>query len=102
MCVCSPPSALLRAGAITVANRIGVSSGTAICRGLWAVSAARRLASVANAPTLPVRAGRRAANAPVLMAAVVMGSGSFRVSVLRGVGDLGAGEPQVDVVKRGR
>ena len=36
------------AGAITSANRIGVSSGTAICRGLWAVSAARRRASVAQ------------------------------------------------------
>src|SRR5690242_12900542 len=95
-----PPSALLRAGAITVAKRIGVSSGTAIWRGLCAVSAARRFASVTNALADRVSAGRRGANTAVLTAVAVMAMVSLRGS--GGVGDLGAGEPQVDVVERGR
>src|SRR5919204_3167416 len=42
MWVLSPPSASLSAGAITRANRSGVSGGTRIWRGVRAVSAARR------------------------------------------------------------
>src|SRR6478609_2960546 len=99
MCVCSPPSALLRAGAMTVANRIGVSSGTAICRGLWAVRAARRLASVMSALVLRVSAGRRTANPPVLMAIAAMIGFPFEFG-LGGFGDLGACQPEVHVVER--
>src|SRR6185437_5674290 len=99
MWVCSPPSALLRAGAITVAKRIGVSSGTATCRGLWAVRAARRPASVMSALVLRVSAGRRTANPPVLMAVADMIGFPFGLG-LGGFGDRGAGEAEVNVVER--
>jgi hypothetical protein len=41
-----PPTTWFRAGAITSANRTGVMSGTMISRGVWALSANRRRASV--------------------------------------------------------
>src|SRR5205085_11943249 len=80
MCEWSPPSASFRAGAITVANRIGVISGTAIWRGLLAVSAARRRASVERAARVAMR-------------------GSFLSGGFRGGG---AGQVEVDVVERRR
>src|SRR5262245_30249894 len=78
MCEPSPPSASFRAGAITSAKSTGVSSGTRIWRGVRAVRAARRLASVA-------KAGR----------AVVMIPPSWS----GGLGEPIAGEPQVDDVE---
>src|SRR5215472_16236186 len=53
------PVDLARAGAITSANRIGVSSGTRISRGVWALRANRRRDSVANAVAIDPE-GRRA------------------------------------------
>src|SRR5512142_1443255 len=99
MCVCSPPSALLRAGAMTVANRIGVSSGTAIWRGLRAVRATRRMASVISALALRVSAGRRRANPAVLMAVADMIGFPLDFG-LGGFGERGAGQPEVNVVER--
>src|SRR5579872_7566189 len=103
MCECSPPRAFLSAGASTTANRIGVSSGTAIWRGLWAVSAARRRASVSRAPTAGVRRGVRTPagtgwerGVGAVTAFVAMGV----LSVRSGDGaDAGTGESQVDVVE---
>src|SRR6516225_2478941 len=46
------PVDLARAGAITSANRIGVSSGTRISLGVWALSAKRRRERVTNAVIL--------------------------------------------------
>src|ERR687887_1590957 len=79
MCEPSPPSASLSAGAITRANSTGVKSGTRIWRGVRAVRAARRWASVASA-------GRAVMVTP-------LGSGSL--------GEAIAGEPQVDIVEGG-
>src|SRR5438105_3885742 len=76
MCECRPPSALLSAGAITSANRIGVIIGTAIWRGLCAVSATRRPARVCMARAVM---------------SMVLWSG--------GHGEALAGQPQVDVVE---
>src|SRR5437763_14738205 len=45
----NPPSASLSAGAITIANSTGVSRGTTSSRGVRAVRAKRRLASVPSA-----------------------------------------------------
>src|SRR2546423_14283382 len=42
------PTVLASAGAITTENRIGVSSGTAISRGGWALNENRRRARVAR------------------------------------------------------
>ena len=53
------PSAVFSAGAITSANRIGVSSGTRIWRGFCAVSAARRRASASSALGAATRRGAR-------------------------------------------
>src|SRR3954452_1854593 len=93
----SPPRACLSAGAITVANRIGVSRGTAIWRGLLAVSAARRLARVNSALLRRVgRAGCRIASGAGAVMAVIR----CPLARLGGVGDCGAGEVQVDVVER--
>src|SRR5690349_21208184 len=104
MFVCSPPSAVFSAGAMTVANRIGVTSGTAICRGLLAVSAARRRASDSSAVVR--RVGRRSgrARAPGAGAAMVPAMGTSLSGLGRsgGVGERRAGEVQVDVVERGR
>src|SRR5919198_4511974 len=97
MFVCSPPSAVLSAGAMTTANRIGVSSGTAIWRGLCAVSAARRFARVSSALRVRVRTGARRGTAAGCMAVAAMGS--FLSS--GGFGELVAGEPQGDVVEGG-
>src|SRR4051812_27187618 len=102
MCEWRPPSALLRAGAMTRANRIGVIIGTAIWRGLCAVSAARRDASVRRAR--PRRGGRRAGARGVrlvdsaMLAAIVLAP--FR-AVSGGEGEVVARQPQVDVVERG-
>src|SRR2546421_11613743 len=74
-----PPSASFSAGAITTANRTGVSSGTRIWRGVRAVSAARRPARVASA-------FRDA------MWVSFLSSGGVREAV--------AGQLQVDVVER--
>src|SRR5436190_10838950 len=79
MCEPSPPSASLRAGAITSANMIGVRSGTRIWRGVRAVSAKRRAERVWRA-------------AAVFISCSLSRSG--------GVGHAVAGEPQVDVVER--
>jgi len=46
---------LARAGAMTSANRIGVRSGTTISRGVCALSANRRLDSVANGESMEMR-----------------------------------------------
>src|SRR3954447_25491426 len=99
MFACSPPSADFSAGAITSANRIGVSIGTAIWRGLWAVSAARRDASVRSARLRRVRggAGMRAlsgAGGATVVAMVV----SFRGRDSGG-DEAVAGQAQVDVVE---
>ena len=51
---CRPPVATFSAGATTRASSAGPSSGTAIWRGVFEVSDARRLASVSS--TLPARA----------------------------------------------
>src|SRR4051794_19970448 len=82
MCEPSPPSASLSAGAITSANMIGVRRGTRISRGVRAVRA-RRL------------------EARVWRAAVAYMSWSFRVRRSGGVGQIGAGEAEVDVVEGG-
>src|SRR6476661_3751214 len=95
MFVCRPPSAVFSAGAITVAKRIGVSSGTRICRGLAAVSAARLRASVASAFVARTRAGLEAGSGRATGVAAIgwsfLGSG--------GSGQLGAGQLQVDVIE---
>src|SRR5438067_11469713 len=53
-----PPVATFSAGATTIARIAGPSSGTRICRGLLAVSAARRRASVTSAPAVRARRAR--------------------------------------------
>src|SRR5689334_4803323 len=95
MLECRPPSAAFSAGAMTSANRIGVSIGTAIWRGLCAVSAARRAARVRSAWGKGVRRRRRGT---ATGAAVVVAMGT---SVSGGGGEGLAGQPQVDVVERG-
>src|SRR6476660_8180132 len=85
------------AGAITDANRIGVSNGTTISRGVRALRSIRRRASVAKARERPVRAmldlsPTRTGNGVVI---VVMASPSERSR-----GALVAGEVQVDVIER--
>ena len=51
-------SAVFSAGAMTSANRIGVSSGTSTSRGVCALSARRRRASVVKAVSERLLAGR--------------------------------------------
>ena len=75
MFVCRPPSAAFRAGAMTSANRIGVSIGTAIWRGLRAVSAARRDASVRRARPGDVRRGAARSGVAAVGAAMVVAMG---------------------------
>src|SRR4051794_40965578 len=81
MCEPSPPSASFSAGAITSANMIGVRRGTRICRGVRAVSAARRAERVWSAT------------------AVLMVVAPWFLCRLRGVGQARAGQAQVDVVE---
>src|SRR5947209_1353898 len=98
MCERRPPVATLSAGATTSARIAGPRSGTRIWRGLLAVSAARRFASVSRAP-----AGRARADLRGLMGSasvMVDMSDSFGVVECRS-GRLAprAGELQVDVVE---
>src|SRR6478672_7945877 len=84
------------AGAITRANRIGVSKGTSSSRGVRALSANRRRVRVANAAGAPVVKPRRTATGGAVtvetdMSAPFQGSGSG--------GERVAGEAQVDVVE---
>ncbi len=88
-------SASFRAGAITSANRIGVSSGTNSSRGVRTVRWKRRRASVASGPS-GFRA-RRGSGLPSSWVRVVIG----RPFGSGGVAQLAAGEAQVDVVERG-
>ena len=84
----------MSAGAITSANRIGVTSGTASSRGVRAVSWKRRCASVSSdASGLPsvVGSGRTSSG----VAAVIW----VLLSPLGGA-ECAAGEAQVDVVER--
>src|SRR3954471_14336778 len=81
MCEFRPPVAAFSAGATTSASSAGPTSGTAIWRGLWAVSAARREARVRSARPMEVDA----------MVVLSRGSG--------GDGHAGAGQAEVDVVE---
>src|SRR2546427_2649186 len=86
------------AGAITDANRIGVSNGTTISRGVRALRSIRRRASVANARPRSVRAmldlsGSRTGRGVVMVVMALSPSGRSR-------GALVAGEVEVDVVER--
>src|SRR5438132_1549463 len=89
------------AGAIIDANRIGVSNGTTISRGVRALRSIRRRASVANARPRSVRAmldlsRLRTGSGVVMVVMVVMASLSFG----RSRGALVAGEVEVDVIER--
>src|SRR3954451_6682195 len=101
MCEFRPPVAAFSAGATTSANKAGPTSGTAIWRGLWAVSAARRAASVRSARPMDVRGGAatgRGASAAGSARVVDMGS-VLSDGLSGGGGHAGAGQPQVDVVE---
>src|SRR5262245_15425228 len=89
------PTVLPSAGAITVANRIGVRSGTNSSRGEWAVSANRRRVSVARGASRRLLRGTGIAGA-VSVAAI--GTNSF---VSGGPIESCPREPEVDVVERG-
>src|SRR5436305_11504143 len=80
----NPPSAALSAGAITSANSTGVRRGTTSSRGVRAVRAKRRLASVPSADS-------EASGARVLTSggASEMDAMSIRLLVDRGVGASG-------------
>src|SRR5436305_1418983 len=95
MCECNPPVAFFSAGARISASSAGPSSGTAIWRGFDAVSMARRRASVSTAPNLRLRLvarrGRGIASVTADMALSPYRSGS--------VGELSAGQLQIDVVE---
>src|SRR3954452_7628213 len=96
-----PPVATFSAGATTSASSAGPTSGTAIWRGLWAVSAARRAARVRSARPMDVRGGAatgRGASAAGSARVVAMGS-VLSDGVSGGGGQAGAGQPQVDVVE---
>src|SRR5438270_3427564 len=100
--------ALASAGAITSANRMGVSSGTRTSRGVLALSEARRRARVANAVSSEGRLASTATPERVRGGLVVR----VVTVMLRSVGECwwadalggeaGAGELEVDVVERGR
>src|SRR6059058_6467425 len=99
MLECRPPVATFSAGATTSARIAGPSSGTRICRGLLAVSAARRRASVASAPA--VRVGR--ARGSLIAGSAIA---DIRVAPCWSVGGSGgfaerAGELEVHVVEIG-
>src|SRR5205823_1174117 len=90
-------SAVFNAGAITSANSTGVSSGTTSSRGVRAVSAKRRPASVRSA-CVPVGRATRGAARAVLWAMLVMSSTPFELNS-GGLGEAAAREAQVDVVE---
>src|SRR5258707_10483810 len=98
MCECRPPVATFSAGATTIARIAGPSSGTRICLGLLAVSAALLRASVASAPA--ARAGRRRRRLIVRGSAIADMVGSFDCVSSRGLAER-AGELQVHVVEIG-
>src|SRR3954452_22484236 len=102
MCEFKPPVAIFSAGATTSASSAGPTSGTAIWRGLWAVSAARRAASLRSARPIGVRGGAARSGGRVVGSAmaVAMGQVPF-VWVSGGDGQPGPGEPQVDVIEGG-
>src|SRR6478752_7305106 len=89
-------SASFSAGAITSANRIGVSSGTNSSRGVRTVRWRRRRASVASGPN--GFRGRLGSGLPRSRVRVVI-SCSLRSG---GVAELAAGQSQVQVVERDR
>src|SRR5690348_13530210 len=95
MCEWRPPVAFLSAGARMSASSAGPSRGTAIWRGLEAVSMARRRATVRTAPSFGARlaAGRGSGIVSVSadMSVVLLRSGSL--------GELGARQLQVDVIE---
>src|SRR5919204_1201612 len=95
MLVCS---AVFNAGAITSANRIGVTSGTRSSRGRLAVSWKRRRASVASGPN-GLRAAARCRRAISGLMADIVGGPPSGSGVL--AGESSAGEAQVDVVEGG-
>src|SRR5437763_16080468 len=97
MCEWRPPVATLSAGATTTASSIGPSSGTAICRGFEAVSIARRRASVSTGENRGTRLAARPGRGSARVIA------DIRVSPFRSrsLGELVAGELQVDVVEGG-
>src|SRR5437762_10664789 len=82
---------------MTTANRTGVSSGTKISRGVWAVKENRRPESVARARRVrdPVEGSPPRGT---VMDSTAMDL-SFQMS--GGFGEAIAGEPQIDVVERG-
>src|SRR5437016_5220813 len=93
------PTDLARAGAMTTANSTGVSRGTTISRGVWALRANRRRARVARAPNRRARDGDGRTIVLGTRGAVVtavMGSPCLRGSG----GDAAAGEPEVHVIER--
>src|SRR5436305_2903570 len=101
MCERRPPVATFRAGATTSARIAGPRSGTRIWRGLLAVSAARRRASVSRAPAGRARDGLRRLMG--IASAMADMSDSFGVVVCAsGRFAKRAGELQVDVVEVGR
>src|SRR4051794_34718820 len=88
---------LASAGAMMTANNTGVSSGTTSSRGVLALSASRRRASVANGASRPPVRGRA-----TVSVGTVVGPGMVVVTVdmeLLSRGQAVAGQPQVDVVK---
>src|SRR5438270_275918 len=95
------PTDLARAGAMTTANSTGVSRGTTISRGVWALRAKRRRASVARAPSLGAPLGAGATIEPGNAGAVVIAAMVFSLGTGSG-GEAVAGETEVDIVERGR
>src|SRR5581483_4719940 len=101
------PIVFANAGAMTSANRIGVTSGTSNSRGVWALRAKRRRDS---APKAVVRATGRAGagvgagttTVPAVVATDMRCSpcGLGRGRKVRSGGQAVAGELEVDVVER--
>src|SRR5271165_2488430 len=106
----SPPVATLSAGATTSASSAGPISGTMIWRGLLAVSAARRRASVSSA--LRADAPRARRSGTVMGCAIADISAPFELVTASGFGSAGgwsggreqrvAGQLEIDVVQARR
>src|SRR5258708_25726772 len=87
---------------MTTASRIGVSNGTMISLGVWALKANRRLDNVLNADRRGVR-GRLEARADPAARWGTVTTVDMEVSLFRRVGsDAAAGETQGDVGERPR
>src|SRR5207244_1614492 len=98
---CRPPVATLSAGATTRARSAGPTSGTAICRGLCAVRAALRDASVHNARTCEVRRGSLTRGAKVVGWAIAVAIVLVLPLFSGSCDEVLAGQPQVDVIEGG-